>query len=197
MFNLEGRQTGAREISITWENPPEALDSSLVGGIRVCYGMVGIDCQFSVDLAPTETSYVIMLPEPINPYFIAVSLTTPTGSRGAADTIQVPICEWTDVISHQYCILLNDSQYRHSGGQLVANRRRLFERDSRDVDSTCGPLRIHTAVLLRVFEISWCIWMPNELQSGQYDTRNCCRRIISGGTIRNNCSPGHSGGFLY
>ncbi|KAI6661022.1 hypothetical protein LOD99_13744 [Oopsacas minuta] len=91
VFNLRGEQTGAREISLQWENPPEASDATLVGGIRVCYGMVGSDCQSQVDLAATETSTEITLPEPISPYFIAVSLVTPTGSRGEADTILVAI----------------------------------------------------------------------------------------------------------
>ena len=94
MINLRGFQSAPRQITLYWSNPSDVGDSTLVGGIRVCYGMVGVDCQFSVDLGVTETSVVIDLPEAITPYNFAVSLTTPTGSRGEAATIQIPISKF-------------------------------------------------------------------------------------------------------
>ena len=106
MINLSGAQTGPREITLSWMNPPEATDSTLVGGIRVCYGTVGVDCQFSVDLNATQTSATIDLPEPISPYYFAVSLTTPTGSRGEAATVQIPISELIGISERNKVIII-------------------------------------------------------------------------------------------
>ena len=94
MINLSGFLSGPRQITLNWMNPPEAGDSTLVGGIRVCYGMVGVDCQFSVDLGATQTSVMIDLPEAFSPYSFAVSLVTPSLNRGEEATIQIPIREF-------------------------------------------------------------------------------------------------------